>query len=1065
MRIRARNLIAFPVVAMILSVSVWTSVSAAGRAEVLLKQGACFRGLAVLSGHFSEELLRELLSGSELLVHVLEPNKAEVQGLRKAFGSELGLRLVVEEYRSGRLPHADNLLDVVFLLPGAGNSPAFPIKDVLRALRPGGRLVVLFGSKAQRKAAAAWRSYLREAPEELRETALKQTDAGFLGVVTKPLLEGTDSWSHWEHSPDNNPISHDKVIRAPYRTQWIGGPLYSSMPVVTTAAGGRIFTAMGHIAHHVREEPWLNTLMARNGYNGTVLWQRKLPDGYLVHRSAFIATPDAFFLLDGDGCLVLDPETGRVLRRIWVHQVWQEWKYIALVEDTLYFLAGRKPDPAETTVVRSPYSHWSWGELSPGYYQRRVPWGKGRIIGAYSLKEDRLIWLHQEIEPIDSRAIAIGGGKIFFYCPNYWTGCIDRITGKVLWRNSDKKIIKLIEQPGRGLVSTPGFRTSCYIIYTPKAIVFQAQTRMNVVAVSPKDGHLLWTRKKTSNNPNMLYAEGHLIVGVGPGGRTLALNPETGQTVEDLGFAKRSCARLTGTPDSFFCRGMPEGLTRFDRATRKVFYNGALRPACNDGVIGANGLLYIGPWLCDCNLSLMGTNALCSAGDFSPSQEDPDSVRLQKAETEPRNEVVAAVTPADWPTYRGSWRRGAASPVKLTPRLRQLWKSRPLEGAILTAPTTWADLVFAGSDRGAVLALEAATGRLKWIYWTAGPINQPPTIAGGVAYVGSGDGWLYALDASTGALKWRFRIAPVERRITFFGKIASNWPVTSGVLVHKGVVYAAGGIIDYDGTAVYALDARNGTVIWRNTTCGHLDPALRKGVSVQGFLTIAQGRLWMPGGNVISPAAFDLRTGECLTRSVGNGSPRSNRGEEIGLCSNDLLIFGGRLHFSALRNVVNSANFVVAQLNGGRLGPRTTLCQGRIPPAWDEKEIVMVGGRRTVPACVPVQTVRRGIRSGRRLIRRLGSLYRRQVKWRASELEGSDTVALALTPDWVVGVSERPRQRSRFSVWQIWILDRENGKRAVSANLPGPALPGSLAIDRKGRILLVLLDGTIACFK
>ena len=62
-------------------------------------------------------------------------------------------------------------------------------------------------------------------------------------------------------------------------------------------------------------------LLARNGYNGTLLWSRKLPDGYLVHRSAFVATDDYFYLIDNDGCLRLDPETGRQIDRIHVPEV------------------------------------------------------------------------------------------------------------------------------------------------------------------------------------------------------------------------------------------------------------------------------------------------------------------------------------------------------------------------------------------------------------------------------------------------------------------------------------------------------------------------------------------------------------------------------------------------------------------------------------------------------------------------------------------------------------------------------------------------------------------------
>ena len=112
---------------------------------------------------------------------------------------------------------------------------------------------------------------------------------------------------------------------------------------------------------------------------------------------------------------------------------------------------------------------------------------------------------------------------------------------------------------------------------------------------------------------------------------------------------------------------------------------------------------------------------------------------------------------------------------------------------------------------------------------------------------------------------WRFRAAPAERRIPVHGRILSNWPVGSGVLVRDGVVYAAAGITSYDGTHIYALDAKTGAVRWQNNKSGRLvaDDQLT-GVSVQGHLLIHEGHLYLAGGNVISPAIYDLKNGNCL---------------------------------------------------------------------------------------------------------------------------------------------------------------------------------------------------------
>ncbi|HQO36772.1 MAG TPA: PQQ-binding-like beta-propeller repeat protein, partial [bacterium] len=673
----------------------------------------------------------------------------------------------------------------------------------------------------------------------------------------------------------------------PYMTQWFGKPYYIAMPAITTAAGGRVFIAMGHIAHHQREELWLNTLLAENGYNGALLWRRKLPDGYLAHRSAFVATDDKFYLIDptGTGCLVLDAQTGEEVDRISIAEANGEWKWIVLQDGILYALAGKEKDPAETTIVRSTYTHWSWGELSQGYYEKRVPWGFGETLVAYDIHGKKVLWTHTEEQPMDSRAMTMGGGHLFFYGPDSRIGCLDAKNGELLWTNEDPQLRTLIEEEGRGLSSTPGFKTTCMCIYTPDALYYQGQTLMNVVAVSTKDGSLMWHRKKTSSNPNTLYADGQLLVGIGPEGSTLVVNPLTGETIKDLGFAKRSCARLTSTPDSFFVRGMPEGLTRYDRNLNKIFYNAAFRPSCNDGVIGANGLLYLGPWACDCNLSLMGRVALCSSGDFKFDVKATESDRLEIGSGDLSRVADFDIDDNDWSVYRGNNDHSASTKVAVAEQISKIWEFVPGRQFSPTTATAAGGLIFVGGDDGKVRALDAATGTMVWTYLTGGPVTQPPTLWNGRAYIGSGDGYIYALEAATGRLLWRFRAAPVERRIMVYGSLCSTWPVNSGILVEDGVVYAAAGIIDYDGTYLYALDAVTGEIIWQNHSSGHLDKELRKGVSAQGILASAGGRLWMPGGNVISPAVYDIKTGEYLGKGAGNGSPdmNANRGEEIGI--------------------------------------------------------------------------------------------------------------------------------------------------------------------------------------
>jgi outer membrane protein assembly factor BamB len=94
----------------------------------------------------------------------------------------------------------------------------------------------------------------------------------------------------------------------------------------------------------------------------------------------------------------------------------------------------------------------------------------------------------------------------------------------------------------------------------------------------------------------------------------------------------------------------------------------------------------------------------------------------------------------------------------------------------------------------------------------------------------------------------------------------STWPVAGGVAVADGIVYAAAGIAHYDGTHVYALDARTGHVRWYNDSSGATSEVANHGVSLQGELSIRDGELRFPGGGVHEEARYDLQTGQCLNQ-------------------------------------------------------------------------------------------------------------------------------------------------------------------------------------------------------
>lgn len=1040
-------------------------------ARVLLDRVGTRRGVCAVLGA-DGDLAVAIARASELLVHVRDPRPKAVDRLRQraeAAGFDLR-RVVAERGAIDRLPHADNMVDVVLMT--SANEEALrdlSAQEVLRALRPRGTAVVgnAHGKLTDERALAAW-----AAQGAAEGVSTWQDGTGTWVRFRKKPLAGVDAWTHWEHAPDNNPVSSDSVIQAPYLTQFLATPFYIGMPSVTTAAGGRTFLAIGHIAHHRREWATLNKLIARNGYNAAVLWERKLPEDYLVHRSAFIATEHAFHMIDGARALLLDPETGAEKGEIRIPRVDSEWKWMALSGDVLYVLAG-KPEPGvQVTKGDRSFGGWSWQDLSPGYYGKRIPFGFGDTLVAYDTKKKRVLWRYEEENGlIDSRGMAIQGGKIFLYCPELHLRCLDLRSGRILWTNNEERIANLIERPGRGLISTPGWRTQCITVATPEALILQGQTRMNVVAVSTADGRFLWTKKKISNNPNVLYVDGRVVLGIGPRASHLVLDPVSGEVQDDLGFRKAACTRLTASPDSFFCRG--EGTLRYDRATGRVWIDGSVRPACNDGVIPANGLLYLGPWQCDCNLSLIGHMGRCSAGDFDFEPHAIESERLQVAARGGREVAALTLVAGDWPTYRGNNARSAGSKVEL-PRRRivRQWEHRPPHPYTPSAPTAAGGLVFVAGDDGKVRALDGSTGALRWEYATPGPIKSPPTIDAGRAYFGSGDGHVYALEAASGELLWRFRAAPVERYIMVYGFLSSTWPVHTGVLVHAGVAYFAAGIIDSDGTHVFALDAETGKLRWYNGTSGHLSKELRKGVSAQGNLTIHGDELLLAGGNQISPARFDLATGACLHRGIlRQGQPKANHGRFVGVFGGSTVIAGGRILHSSPRNVASKGHYAVVAGRG-----RTPLNWGGIPPAWDDATLALVNTRfGKLTCCATKQAkeamqqgirVARGDRQGR--FRSLAEVFQATgaVRWQ-TDLSTSNTlevVSLAVCPKTIVAVV---RLQHRFRSRPQWFLvgfDTDEPTVRFRQELRREPLPGGILIDRAGHVVLTMLDGSLVCF-
>lgn len=998
------------ILGLVLILAAWGRAADASEAvERLLDRLESNCGICVVLGDSTCDQALQLAQQTELLVYVQLADRNQVDtARRKAEAAGVGpSQLQIDDGELAHLHLADNLADAVLVV---SDGEAVPEKEVLRVLRPGG--------------------------------------FAFIGdrELVKPVPDGLDEWSHPYHGPDNNPLSQDETILAPYLTQFLADPRYGPAPQVAVCAGGRFFKAFGHVAWHEREEPLLNTLVAFNGYNGAVLWKRSLPEGLMVHRNTIIATPELLFLGDDKSCKVLDAATGELRDEIKPPidiAGGTFWKWMARQDGVLFALTGEAEQADETMRWKREAHGWPWTGISKGYNRPDHSWGFGRNLLAIDPRSQKVLWHHHEDEPIDARAVCMNDESVFAFRFGAYLTCLDAKSGEVQWRRTKDNDPKLFEALGSYLNRQSwqtNWRTAVYLKCSDKALYFAGPQVPKLLALSADDGRILW--EDPYDNYQLVIHPDAVYAISGPWGKNVSrkFDPLTGEVLAELPTGRRACTRPTGTVDSILYRAMG-GSVRFDMAGDRPRWLSPMRPPCFDGVTIANGMLYWSPYVCDCQLSLNGFVSVGSAAGFDFRASAPINDRLETADAR-LSPSRPAPSPADWPTFRGNNQRTARTVATLPKAAEPLWQTDvpTVKGIRLTAPVVADGLVYVGGSDGAIRAFSTLSGDPVWRTYTGGEIRIPPTIANGRALVGSGDGYVYALEASSGRLLWRFRAAPKERKIPVFGRLLSTWPAASGVLVENGVAYVAAGLSNYDGSYVFALDVATGRPVWCNDTSGHLDPDANCGVSVQGHLLSNDGRLYLAGGNAVSPAVYDMRNGKCLNdpTNLADCQSTSPRGWELFLVGDRVIACGAP--FYADPDIPVYDHTVTKKLLHTRAGDFDVLWQDNAKLACYKSL-----GKDSLNKSVTDERIPRHVTQA------WGTLKVSEKPVWQTDVPGSLAIAVGKTK-LVIADSAR-----------VAALSLESGEEMWSRQLPAAPVPWGLAVDSQGRVILSLVNGRLLC--
>ncbi len=201
------------------------------------------------------------------------------------------------------------------------------------------------------------------------------------------------------------------------------------------------------------------------------------------------------------------------------------------------------------------------------------------------------------------------------------------------------------------------------------------------------------------------------------------------------------------------------------------------------------------------------------------------------------------------------------------------------------------------------------TGEELWSFATGGPIRLAPALDQGRVYFGSDDGHAYCLSADDGRLIWKLRAGPAEEWLLARGEMVSRWPVRTGLLVDDGVAYFGAGIFPHEDVYLYAVNAADGSVIWRQDYLSEQD-AGRNDLSPQGYLLASDDILFVPSGGSLA-AAIDRKTGALVHKRTH--AWRTTAGGVVGgvqaLLADGQLYASGPHHWLALEQKSGDVGF------------------------------------------------------------------------------------------------------------------------------------------------------------
>ncbi len=760
-------------------------------------------GLVVVVGCEDTKLITELAQSESFLVQALDTDPAKVEKAREAIRKSGNYGRVSAVVFGGRkLPYADNLVNLIVIRDASGE-----IRDaeVERVLAPRG-VAMVKGKK-----------------------------------TVKPVPAEIDEWTHYLHDPKNNAVSHVEMVATPTSLQWVSGPRWSrhhdhmSSVSAVVSSGGRIFSILDEGPKASIQYPPDWQLVARDAFNGKLLWKRSIPQWHTDIWPAkagpaqlprrLVAVGETVYVTLGLHAPVsmLDAATGETLKTF---EATEHTEEILVCGDQLFVTAHATAPPQgrwQLDTVRC------WTEAGRSNSSRPWKWETNdpKKIIAIDITSGKVLWTKETtVAPV---TLAADQQRVIYH-DGLNVVCLDRQSGEESWISGHTTEVQVAVKSAPNLV-----------IYN-NVVLFSAGPG-EVTSISIEDGKTLWTDSHGhtghQSSYDLLVADG--LVWSTSGGRvskerkdheeSLALarkpawtyigrDPVTGETKKVFPPGKSDwfhhrCHRGRAT-DRYLIMSRT-GIEYVDLQTGQWTPNPWVRGACLYGIMPANGLTYAPPHPCACYIEskLTGFNALTAASADRRRANVESRPRLEKGlayenierrttntQRPTSNKERPTSNKERWSTYRADNMRSGATSTEVPADLKKAWKAE-IGGKLSPVTVSDGKVFVAAVDEHTVYALDSEKGDVLWKYTAGGRVDTPPTIVDVSSAEGKGgdslcvfgckDGWVYCLRASDGELVWRYRAVAEERHIVSYDQLESAWPVSGAVLVQDGAVYCVAG--------------------------------------------------------------------------------------------------------------------------------------------------------------------------------------------------------------------------------------------------------------------------------